>query len=132
MTESPARKPRARRASSAFGDVPKIPGEYEIVTQAQNWTLRQNRTAAFEQNPSSAPNLWFLTYRDNSPLQAENWDAFRDPDALTYKAYVNLQSDAEAKVAGVLEAHATAGPPTGSAALLGQLFSPARYLYHGF
>jgi len=136
MTETPARKPRPRRTFSTFGDVRKMPSEYEIVTHAQNWTLRQNRAATFEQNPSSAPNLWFLTYRENSPLKAENWDAYRDPDALTYKAYVNLQSEAEAKVHGVLEAHAEAGADAaldpGSVALLGHLFTPSRYLYHGF
>ena len=109
MTETPPRKPRPRRTFSAFGDVRKMPSEYEIVTHKQNWTLRTNRAAAFEQNPSSAPNLWFLTYRDNSPLQASDWDGYRDPDALTYKAYVGLQSEAEAKVQGVLEAHADAG-----------------------
>jgi toluene monooxygenase system protein E len=135
MTEMPARKPRSRRTFSAFGDVRRMPSEYEIVTHAQNWTLRQNRAATFEQNPSSVANLWFLTYRDNSPLRAENWDAFRDPDALTYKAYVNLQADAEAKVRGVLETHADADPKSldeGSVALLGHLFTPSRYLYHGF
>ena len=128
MTETPARKPRPRRTFSAFGDVRKMPSEYEIVTHAQNWTLRQNRAAAFEQNPSSAANLWFLTYRDNSPLQAEDWDAYRDPDALTYKAYVNLQSDAETKVQGVLEAHADAAADAaltaGSVALLGHAVHP--------
>jgi toluene monooxygenase system protein E len=136
MTETPARKPRPRRTFSTFGDVRKMPSEYEIVTHAQNWTLRHNRAATFEQNPSSAPNLWFLTYRENSPLQAENWDAYRDPDALTYKAYVNLQAEAEAKVHGVLEAHAEAGADAAldarSVALLGHLFTPSRYLYHGF
>src|SRR5580658_4094217 len=139
MTETPARKPRPRRTFSAFGDVRKMPSEYEIVTHGQNWTLRQNRTATFEQNPSSAANLWFLTYRDNSPLRALDWDAFRDPDALTYKTYVNLQADAETKVAGVLEAHAAAGadanPNTLDAetvALLGHAFTPSRYLCHGF
>ena len=136
MTETPARKPRPRRTFSAFGDVRRMPSEYEIVTHGQNWTLRQNRAAAFEQNPSSAANLWFLTYRDNSPLRAQDWDAFRDPDRLTYKAYVNLQSEAEARVAGVLEAHAEAGSDatldTGSVALLGHLFTPSRYLCHGF
>ena len=136
MTETPARKPRPRRTFSAFGDVRRMPSEYEIVTHAQNWTLRQNRAAAFEQNPSSAPNLWFLTYRDNTPLKAGNWDDFRDPDALTYKAYVNLQSDAEARVHGVLEAHAAAGADAdldpASVAVLGRLFTPSRYLYHGF
>jgi toluene monooxygenase system protein E len=139
MTETPARKPRPRRTFSAFGDVRRMPSEYEIVTHGQNWTVRQNRAATFEQNPSSVANLWFLTYRDNSPLRAENWDAFRDPDALTYKAYVNLQADAETKVHGVLEAHAAAGAdadPTildaGSVALLGHLLTPSRYLCHGF
>jgi toluene monooxygenase system protein E len=132
MTETPARKPRARRTYSAFGDVRKMPSEYEIVTNAQNWTLRQNRAAAFEQNPSSAPNLWFLTYRENSPLKAESWDGYRDPDALTYRAYVNLQADAEAKVHGVLEAHAGTALAAGSVALLGHLFTPSRYLNHGF
>jgi toluene monooxygenase system protein E len=136
MTETPVRKPRPRRTFSAFGDVRRMPSEYEIVTHGQNWTLRQNRTATFEQNPSSAANLWFLTYRDNSPLRALDWDAFRDPDALTYRAYVSLQADAETKVAGVLEAHAAAGADAaldaGSVALLGHAFTPSRYLCHGF
>jgi toluene monooxygenase system protein E len=136
MTETPPRKPRPRRTFSAFGDVRRMPSEYEIVTHGQNWTLRQNRASAFEQNPSSPANLWFLTYRDNSPLRAQDWDAYRDPDALTYKAYVNLQSDAETKVAGVLEAHAAAGADAalgaGPVALLGHAFTPSRYLCHGF
>lgn len=136
MNETPARKPRPRRTFSAFGDVRRMPSEYEIVTHAQNWTLRQNRAAAFEQNPSSAANLWFLTYRDNTPLQATDWDAFRDPDKLTYRTYVNLQSDAETRVAGVLEAHAEAGADAtldpAAVALLGRLFTPSRYLCHGF
>jgi toluene monooxygenase system protein E len=136
MTETPARKPRPRRTFSAFGDVRRMPSEYEIVTQGQNWTVRPNRAATFEQNPSSAANLWFLTYRDNSPLQCGNWDAFRDPDALTYRAYVTLQSEAETRAHGVLEAHAEAGSDAalspGSVALLGQLFTPSRYLCHGF
>jgi toluene monooxygenase system protein E len=136
MTELPPRKSRPRRTFSAFGDVRRMPSEYEIVTHGQNWTLRQNRASAFEQNPSSAANLWFLTYRDNSPLRARDWDAFRDPDALTYRAYVNLQSDAETKVGGVLEAHAAAGAgaalDAGTVALLGHAFTPSRYLCHGF
>ena len=136
MTEGPARRTRQRRTYSAFGDVRKMPSEYEIVTHQQNWTMRRGRLAPFEQNPSSAPNLWFLAYRENSPLRAADWDGFRDPDALTYKAYVNLQAESEAQVAGVLEAHAAAGTDATLAgaqvALLGRLLTPARYLYHGF
>jgi toluene monooxygenase system protein E len=136
MTGTPAPGPRPRRTFSAFGDVRRMPSEYEIVTQGANWTLRQNRAATFEQNPSSAANLWFLTYRDNSPLRAANWDAFRDPAAMTYRSYVTVQSDAETKMAGLLETHAEAGADAGldpdSVTLLGHLFTPARFLCHGF
>jgi toluene monooxygenase system protein E len=69
------------------------------------------------------------------PLKARDWDAFRDRDALTYRAYVNLQSDAEAKMSGVLEAHAEVGSvgalAPASVALLGQAFTPSRFLCHG-
>jgi toluene monooxygenase system protein E len=132
MTETPGGRSRPRRTFSAFGDVRRMPSEYEIVTQGQNWTLRQNRAATFEQNPSSAANLWFLTYRENSPLKAGNWDAFRDPDALTYRAYVSLQADAETKVRGALEACAGVPLDAASVRLLGYLFTPSRYLCHGF
>jgi toluene monooxygenase system protein E len=133
MTET--RKPHPRRTFSAFGDVRKMPSDYEIVTHRQNWTLRQNRLSAFEQNPSSPANLWFLTYRDKSPLQAEDWDAFRDPDALTYRTYVTMQAQAEATLQGALQAHADgqsdAALSPGSVALLARLFTPSRYLIHG-
>jgi toluene monooxygenase system protein E len=135
MTGTPVRAPRPRRTFSAFGDVRKMPSEYEIVTHQQNWTLRRDRPSAFEQNPSSPANLWFLTYRDSSPLQAEDWDAFRDPDALTYRTYVTNQADAEAKLHGALQAHADvrsdAGLSDASLALLARVFTPSRYLAHG-
>src|SRR6202167_5412959 len=136
MTETPARRSRPRRTFSAFGDVRRRPSEYEIVTQGANWTLRQNRAATFEQNPSSAANLWFATYRENPPLLAETGDAFRDPAAMTYRSYVTLQSDAETKMAGLLETHAgqktDAGLDPRSVTRLGHLFTPTRYLCHGF
>ena len=54
----------------------------------------------------------------------------------TYKSYVHLQSVAETKVHGVLETHAEAGTDAGlaeaSVALIGGLFTPSRYLCHGF
>jgi toluene monooxygenase system protein E len=129
-------RPRPRRTFSAFGDVRKMPSEYEIVTHGQNWTMRENRPSAFEQNPSSPANLWFLTYRDQSPLQAENWEQFREPDSLTYRMYVNAQAESESKVHGVLEEYALLGSDTTSAPgwldLLGTLYTPSRYAVHGF
>ena len=135
MNES-INRPRRRRTFSAFGDVRKMPSEYEIVTHGQNWTMRDNRPSAFEQNPSSPPNLWFLTYRDQSPLQAENWEQFREPDSLTYRMYVNAQAESESKVHGVLEEYALLGSDTtfapGWLELLGTLYTPSRYAVHGF
>jgi toluene monooxygenase system protein E len=135
MTDTPARRPRPRRTFSAFGDVRRMPSDYEIVTHQQNWTLRQNRQATFEQNPSSPANLWFLTYRDRSPLQAQDWDAFRDPDSLTYRGYVTLQSEAETSLQSTLEAHAGTGTDAAlsdaSVALLARAFTPTRFLCHG-
>jgi toluene monooxygenase system protein E len=135
MNES-TNRPRPRRTFSAFGDVRKMPSEYEIVTHGQNWTMRENRPSAFEQNPSSPANLWFLTYRDQSPLQAENWEQFREPDSLTYRMYVNAQAESESKVHGVLEEYALLGSDTkfapGWLDLLGTLYTPSRYAVHGF
>jgi toluene monooxygenase system protein E len=131
-----AKRPKARRTFSAFGDVRKMPTEYEIVTQGQNYTTRENRAAAFEQNPSSPPNLWFLIYREQSPLQAENWEQFREPDSLTYRMYVNAQAESEAKIHGVLEEYSLLGADKtfapGWVELLGTLYTPSRYAVHGF
>lgn len=129
-------RPRARRTFSAFGDVRKMPSEYEIVTHGQNWTMRHNRSSAFEQNPASPANLWFLTYRDQSPLQAEDWEQFREPDGLTYRMYVNAQAESESKVHGVLEEYALLGADASFSPswveTLAMLYTPSRYAIHGF
>jgi toluene monooxygenase system protein E len=135
VTERSATRPRARRTFSTFGDVRRMPGEYEIVTEGQNWTLRPNRLSTFEENPASLTNLWFLAHRDKSPLSTDSWDAFRDPAALTYRAYVTMQSRAESQLQGVLETHAAAKADRllapEAVALLATLFTPSRYLWHG-
>ncbi|HVZ71429.1 MAG TPA: toluene hydroxylase [Polyangia bacterium] len=124
-----------RRTWSAFGDLRRIPSEYEIVTHDTNYTARRGRTAALEQNPSSAANLWFLTYRDKSPLRAESWLEFRDPDEVTYRSYVTAQARHESFVAGILDEYATAGSDRRLGAAwcetLAALFTPARFPWHG-
>jgi toluene monooxygenase system protein E len=125
---------RRQRTWSAFGDVRRMPTEYEIVTQGTNWTLREGRNAPFQQNPSSPANLWFRTYRDLSPLQAGNWDAFRDPHAMIYRKYVALQHEQENAVAGVLDEYSDAGHDAGLAAgwldTLQLLFCTTRFPLH--
>ncbi|GAA2866146.1 aromatic/alkene monooxygenase hydroxylase subunit beta [Pseudonocardia halophobica] len=132
---APARKPRKLRTFSAFGDVRKMPSEYEIVTHAQNWNTRAGRLSAFEQNPSSPMNLWFLTYREHSPLQVDDWDGFRDPDQISYRSYVHLQADEQTKLDGMLDSYGEAGAADAltpeQVTRLGALFTPSRYLVHG-
>ncbi|WP_067673205.1 toluene hydroxylase [Nocardia miyunensis] len=136
MSENATGRPRRRRTFSAFGDVRRMPTEYEIVTHGQNWTVRSARNGAFEQNPSSAPNLWFDTYRDNSAFRARDWDAFRAPDKFTYRMYVNAQAESEHKVQGVLEQFgdidADARLAPGWVRTLAGLYTPSRYPTHGF
>jgi toluene monooxygenase system protein E len=123
-----------RRTWSNFGDLRRMPSEYEIVTHNTNWTLRKGRASALEASPSSPANLWFLTYRDRSPLHVEDWNDFRDPDEVTYRRYVTMQDEQETVVASLLEEYSDAGHdkahPPAWRGCLAKLFAPARYSAH--
>ena len=67
MSQAPTRK---LRTWSRFGQIRRVPSEYEIVTHDANYTTRKERKSALEGNPSSPVNMWYLTYRDRSPLSA--------------------------------------------------------------
>ena len=100
MSQRPARK---LRTWSRFGQIRRVPSEYEIVTHDTNYTTRQGRVSALESNPTTPVNMWFLTYRDYSPLSAEDWNGFRDPDELTYRKNVTMQDEQETVVEGILD-----------------------------
>ena len=122
---------RPRRTWSAFGNVRKMPSEYEIVTHDTNYTLRKGRDAALEQNSSSPANLWFLTYRDKSPLTIDDWQTWRDPDELTYRRYVTIQDEQESASTRLLDKYSDAGHDQQLSvpwrATLAMMFTPARY-----
>jgi len=125
-----------RRTWSAFGELRRLPTEYEIGTHGANWTTRQGRKTPLEQDPSTPANQWLGANRDRSPFTVDDWDAFRDPDAMTYRRYVGMQSDQEAQVRGVLDQYSEAGADARLApewrATLAGLFTPTRYPLHGF
>jgi toluene monooxygenase system protein E len=133
MSTSSGTIPR-RRTWSDFGDVRRMPSEYEIVTHATNWTVRKGRVSALEVNPTAPANLWFLTFRDRSPLHVGDWNRFRDPDEVTYRRYVTMQDEQETIVASLLEEYANAGHDTTHSpawrACLAKLFAPTRYSAH--
>jgi toluene monooxygenase system protein E len=126
---------RRQRTWSAFGEVRRMPTEYEIVSHGTNWTLRDGRKAPLEQNPSSPANMWFRTYRDQSPLTVQDWSGFRDPDTLTYRKYVAMQDGQESAVAAALDEYSDAGHdqslPPGWLDALQLLFSVTRFPLHG-
>jgi toluene monooxygenase system protein E len=125
---------RRLKTWSALGQLGRIPSEYEIVTHGLNYTTRPGRDSALASNPTTPANMWFLTYRDSSPLQAGDWLGFRDPDRLTYRTYVVRQDQQETVVEGVLDEY---GPARHDAALpsrwvecLASLFTPTRFPVH--
>ncbi len=123
------------RTWSTFGDIRRRPSEYEIVTHKLHYSMRPGRDAPYEQSPATPMNMWFSTYRDDSPLQCEDWDGFRDPDQYTYREYCARQDEKEVVVRELCsEFH-----DRGHDAALGKewvntlrtLFTPARYPLHG-
>ncbi|MGH2578019.1 MAG: toluene hydroxylase, partial [Actinomycetota bacterium] len=126
---------RRLRTWSALGDLGRIPSEYEIVTHGLNYTFRPNRVSALESNPTAPMNMWFLTYRDRSPLQADDWDGFRDPDELTYRKYVTLQDEAETVVESILDEFGAVEHDQKLSPewlrVLASVFTPMRYPSHG-
>ena len=132
-----AEAPQARklRTWSTFGDIRRKPTEYEIVSHDLNYTTRADKHAPLESNPTSPMNMWLSTYRDRSPLQVDDWHAYRDPDRLTYRAYTTAQAEAEHTASTLLDEYSEAGHDAELSAdwlaALGALFCPLRFPYHG-
>ena len=127
--------PSKRRTWSAFGDIKRRPSEYEIVTHALHYSMRANRAAPYEGNPSGPMNMWLMGYRDESPVQAENWDGFRDPDQMIYREYVTRQDEKEVVVRDLCSEFHDRGHDNELdpkwVATLRAMFTPARYPLHG-
>jgi toluene monooxygenase system protein E len=67
-------------------------------------------------------------------LLAPDWNAFRDPDAVTYGSYVAMQDDQEAYIEGLLERFDRDGHDSRlsetALAFLASTLTPCRYLAH--
>jgi toluene monooxygenase system protein E len=124
-----------RRTWSAFGDIKRRPTEYEIVTHALHYSMRKGRDAPYEASPAAPMNMWFSTYRDDSPLQADDWEGFRDPDQYTYREYCARQDEKEVVVRELCSEFHDRGHDgkLGKEWLntLRTVFTPARYPLHG-
>ncbi|MGH3555959.1 MAG: toluene hydroxylase [Mycobacterium sp.] len=102
---------RAHKTWSAFGeDLRRRPSEYEFLTHnmlhstgARATVLDIAREAPLEMGSEVRLNRWYKQHRDSMALRVDDWDGFRDPDALTYFSYVAMQDEQEVYVDGLLE-----------------------------
>lgn len=116
-----------------FGDVRRKPTPYEAVTGKFHYHFRRD-PVPFELDPDWSLNKWYLAHREGSPLQVDDWEAFRDPAKLTYRDYVALQHDREVYLDALVDRHeelgsAEAADP-GWVATLRALFVPLRFPLH--
>src|SRR5689334_129349 len=77
-----AKPPSKQRTYSHLMGTRRMPSEYEIVTSRLHWYVK----AGFEVATPIAP--WYAKWQRESPLAAEDWDAFLDPRETTYTRYV--------------------------------------------
>jgi hypothetical protein len=122
---------RALKTWSAFGELGRKPSEYEVVTHKLNHTMRE---PPLELPPDAHGNLWLKKHRDGIALKVADWDTFRDPDQLTYRAYVKGQDENETAIDGLLREYSALPEQTLSRTVLDLLqtcLTPSRYLAHG-
>lgn len=109
------------------------PSEYEIVSVKTLFNTT-NPDRPLELDSNLYMNRWLRQYRNDSPLAHPDWNGFRDPDQLTYRAYTALQNESEIYVDGLLDEHdELAHDATLSdewLARLELLYTPLRYLMH--
>jgi len=107
------------------------PSEYEIVTHGLHYRAR-NPAAPYELDTDLMMNQWYKRYVVNSPLKHDDWNGFRDPDQVTYRAYMTMQDGAEEYVDGLLREHAARRHDGQMSArwldVLLRLYTPQRYL----
>jgi Methane/Phenol/Toluene Hydroxylase len=116
---------------SAFGNLGRRPSEYEIVTHKMNHTVRE---IPLELTPDSHGNRWLVRHRDGIKLRIQDWNAFRDPDQLTYRKYVTCQDQSETYLDAIVQEFDRIGQSglVGSGPdFLQSCLTPSRYLAHG-
>jgi toluene monooxygenase system protein E len=118
---------------SALADRRKRPSEYELVTHDLHYRTR-NPEAAYELDANLFMNRWYRTHVGDCRLAHPDWNGFRDPDELIYRAYTALQDTQEDYVDTLLDEHDRAGhdrtlTPAWVAALA-RAYTPGRYLLH--
>lgn len=133
MAERTERRRPRKKTWSSLGEMAGRPNEYEIVTHNMNHTTRGD--GPLEMGPDVHGNVWLRKYRDDIAIKVGNWEAFRDPDRVTYHSYVKMQDEQEAHVDNLLASFTKEDTSDGRLSneclqLLRMAMTPCRYLAH--
>ncbi len=136
MTAAISRTRRNRAKTwSSFGNLGRKPSEYEIVTHDMNHTFGGD-SEPLEMGSNVHGNVWLREHRDARIFGVTDWNAFRDPDEMTYRKYCQLQDEQETYVDGLLKdftevKQSDAGLTDTALQFLQLVMTPCRYLGHG-
>ena len=118
---------------SLLGEVRRRPSVYEATAAKFAYHFRRD-PAPFEMDPAAAINQWYLTHREGSAFNVDDWEGFRDPAKLTYSDYVTLQHDRETYLDLLIDHHegssSVAALSPGWVATLTELLVPLRFPLH--
>jgi toluene monooxygenase system protein E len=93
---------RQRKKTFSLWDEKRLPSEYEVVTHGFHYHFRRD-PVPFELSPDWTLNRWYLTHREGSPFNVDNWEKFRDAHALTYRRYVSTRNEREIYVDNLID-----------------------------
>lgn len=121
------------RTWSHLAKLRKKPSEYDIVSRKLHYSTN-NPESPWELSPDCPMNLWYKKYRNQSPLQHADWDAFTDPDQLVYRTYNLMQDGQETHVQSLFdqfnEREHDQMVESGWPEKLALCYAPLRYLFH--
>lgn len=132
LPDSTAEPLKPLRTWSLLAGQKKAPSEYEIVSVKT--IFRANANDKLEMSPNAPINQWYRRNVNDTRLRHEDFDAFRDPDQITYRAYCTERDRDEVYVEGLLSQYAAHGHdaklPVQWVEQLSALYTPLRYLLH--
>lgn len=126
---------RERRRAKAWSlwEERRIPSEYEVVSHKMHYHFRRD-PAPFELDPDTPVTQWYKKYREGSPFQVDDWEGFRDPDRLTYRAYIQMQKEREVYLDNLIDEFERkdhyANLPQPWVDMLERLYIPSRFSGH--
>ena len=85
---------RKRKKTWSLWTERRLPSEYEAVTYKFHSHFRR-APAPFELAENWSINKFYVTNREGSRFNVDDWEGYRDPSAYTYRRYVEDQKDRE-------------------------------------